>query len=120
MMSRQDLLNAIIDDAQYDLRTRLLDHDQRHKLAGGTFGLEECRMLDDDGIIALRRVADADLDRAMEQNRDDWMWYRWRVVQIDWVINVLSCAYLANGRPPLGDHTQRGMVKVVDILGVRA
>ncbi len=120
MMTRQDLLNAIIDDAQYDLRTGLLGRDHRHKLQGGLHGLEECRMLDDGEILSLRRVADADLDRAMERHRPDWMWYRWRVVQIDWVINVLSCAHVANDRPPLGDHTQRGMDKAVDILGVRA
>lgn len=120
MMTRQDLLNAIVDDAQSDLRMRLLCPDQRDKLEGGLHGLEECRMLDDDGILALRRLADADLDRANEQRLRNWMWYRWRVVQIDWVINVLSGAYIANGRSPLTDPTERGMLKVADILGVRA
>jgi len=120
MMDRQDLLNAIIDDAMYEMRTTMLRIDQRPKLEGGLRGLEECRMLNDDGLLALRRRADADLDRAHDERRPDWMWYRWRLVEIDWVLNVLSCALVANGRLPLADHTQRGMLKVADILGVRA
>lgn len=119
MMDRQDLLNAIVDDAMYEMRTTLLRPDQRNKLDGGMRGLEECRMLDDEGLLRLRRQADADLDQACEDRRPDWLWHRWRLVQIDWVLNVLSCALVANGRPPIAGHTQRGMLKVADILGVR-
>jgi hypothetical protein len=118
MMTRQDLLNAIVDDASCEMRLSYLRPDQKARLDGGLSGLEACRMLDDDGLLELRRDAVEALDKAQAARRPDWTWHRWRLLQIDWVLNVLSCALVANGRPPLAEATGRGMLKAVDILGV--
>ena len=118
MMGRQDLLNAIVDDGETSVRSTYVAIDQRAKLEGSLEGFAGCRMLGDDALLELARSAEAEVEEARREQSPRYVRLRWRQLQIDWVLNVLSAAYHAHGRPPLVAPTARGMAKAADILGV--
>ena len=118
-MTREELLDAIIDDGIEECRHTYLRPDQREKLEGCLEGFDACRGGSDQALLALLAARTAEVHDMMEARimKDYWR-KRCAVLQIAWTLNVLSAAAYAHGRAPLIPPTSRGMAKAAEILGV--
>lgn len=118
-MNRGELLNAIIDDGIEECRHTYLRPDQRQKLEGAIEGFEACRDRTDQELVdTLQRYADL-VRVKMEQRADTYWRHRMGMLQVEWVLNVLSAAAHAQGTPaPMAMHTARGTLRAAAILGI--
>ena len=122
-MDYNGMINAICDDgiaaAKADYRRREPPN-WRIKLEGSVEGFEEARMtVSPDDLKALLTSANKDTEDA--RNREDaryWYW-RCRALEIEWVANVVSAALYSMGLPTVIIPTYRGLMKAVDILGIK-
>lgn len=119
-MERNDFLNAIIDDGQYEIITTYTRPDQALKKEGGHAGFEVCRGQNDDTIMALLIEAKQATQIARDTKADDY----WKIVmyerQIEWVINVLSGRAILTNQTPLVTPTLHGIRKAAGILHIKA
>lgn len=125
-MNRNDLLNAICDDAITEIPLAYPRPDQNNKREGAIAAFEDCRGKSDEEIQALLVQAQVHIhartqSKPLHDRQTDIInyWY-WRMyeLQVEWVLNVLSAARAANGLVPLTAYTARGVLKAADILGV--
>jgi len=117
-MPYQDFLNAIIDDGIESCREAYAGPADAERREGAIRGFEDCRGKTPAELLALKAEADRAIhDKMLEQAADYWFW-RYRSLQVDWTLNVLSAAAHAHGRPAYVAPTARGMLKAADILGV--
>lgn len=118
-MTREELLDAIIDDGVEECRHTYLRPDQREKLEGCLEGFEACRGRTDGELLELLAARTAQVHDMMAAGTTAGYWRaRCAVLQIAWTLNVLSAAAYAHGRAPLIPPTSRGMAKAAEILGV--
>lgn len=117
-MPYADFLNAIVDDGIESCREAYAGPRDADKREGAVRGFEECRGKDPGGLLALRAEADRTVHDKMSAQAPDYWFWRYRALQVEWVLNVLSAAEYAQGREPYVTPTARGLGKAVDILGV--
>jgi hypothetical protein len=117
-MPYRDFLNAVIDDGIEEVREAYAKPGDAGKRDGAIRGFEECRGREPSELLLLQAEADRAVhDKRVAQAADYWYW-RYRALQVGWVLNVLSAAEHAAGREPHVPPTARGMLKAADILGV--
>jgi hypothetical protein len=117
-MDRNDLLNSVIDDGIEEVRHLYTRPDQKDKHDGAMEGFEACRGLSDSKLLALFKQAQANTLAARAAQAKDYWRVRYKELQVEWVLDVLSAAMLNDGQQPLITPTGRGMKKAADILGV--
>lgn len=122
-MSRNDLLNAVIDDGIYELTTMYTRPNQKIKRDGGIEGFEACRGKSNEELLLLLKEAQRKTRQKQEEcleKKSDIIDDYWGVVmyerQIEWTLNVLSAAMYAHGLSPVVSPTARGMRKAAEIL----
>lgn len=116
-MNYGHFLGRVIDDG-IEAAKRDYAHKPRH-LAGALRGFEECRGLLPDDIGELLREANMrQADAGYNRAKDYWFW-SCRGAEIWWVANVISAAHQSMGKPTIITPTARGMLKAMEILGVR-
>jgi hypothetical protein len=117
-MSYADFVARIIDDGIQSCRDAYPAPEQDEKREGAIRGFEDCRGKTPDELLVLKAEADRTvMQKMLERTADYWYW-RYRSLQVEWVLNVLSAAEHANGRPVHVPPTARGLRKAADILGV--
>lgn len=117
-MPYADFLNAIVDDGIESCREAYAAPKDRMKRDGAIQGFEDCRGKSPPELLALKAEADRAVhDKMLAQAPDYWFW-RYRSLQVEWTLNVLSAAEHANGRRPHVTPTVRGLRKAAEILGV--
>ena len=119
-MPYADFLNAVIDDGIEECREAYMAPEDSLKREGAVRGFEDCRGKSPREILALRDEADSTVREKMLAKAPDYWSWRYRALQVEWVLNVLSAAEYAQGRKPYVNPTARGLGKAVDILGLRS
>jgi hypothetical protein len=128
-MTYEALLDRIIADGITEVREAYADPEDHHKRDGAIEGFEACRGKNPTELVELwaaaerqgqqifrnRSVADASSDA-----KDYWK-QRYKVLQIEFILNVVSVGLTQSGLPPLLTHlpTARGAMKYAEIVGVQ-
>jgi hypothetical protein len=114
------LIDRIITDGIAEVREAYADPAEHHKRDGAIEGFEACRGKAPSEIVALWRAAEDQAHQIMRSDpRDtkDYWRQRYKVLQLEWVLNVISVAL---GRSLLSHlPTARGALKYAAIVGVR-
>ena len=129
-MNYEALLDRIIDDGIAEVREAYAAPKDHHKRDGAIEGFEACRKKTPAEIVALlshaERVAaqiarDSRATSADDAAVHDYWRQCYKVMQIEFVCNVVSVGLVNSGKPPLLAHlpTMRGAVKYASIVGVR-
>jgi hypothetical protein len=117
------LLERIIDDGIAEVREAYADPEDHHKRDGAIEGFEACRGKTPSELVELwsaaerqsaqMHVADCDIRAYWKQ--------RYKALQLEWCLNVISVGFVSSGQPPLLGHlpTARGAMKYAEIVGVR-
>jgi hypothetical protein len=121
------ILDRIIADGIAEVRVAYADPKDHHKRDGAIEGFEACRGKSPAELVAIwtegarqcqqiRRTADA----SDEHVKNYWK-QRYKTLQIEWILNVISVGLTNSGQPPLLSHlpTARGAMKYAQIVGVR-
>jgi len=120
-MSRNELLNATIDDGIYEITTIYTRPNQKIKREGGIAGFEACRGKSDEELLALLRQAKLNTRRVKDEEGVEQYWGAVMYErQIEWTLNVLSAAMHAHNMPPLIPPTALGLRKAIDVLGIQS
>jgi hypothetical protein len=114
-----DALNAIIDDGIEAARLDYVGKTDKPKLDGAIAGFEECRGKSPIEIAVLLAKARNDTEEKFRNESPDYWYWRCRELEIEWVANVLSVMLLQQDLPVIVQPTLRGMLKAMDILGVK-
>ena len=131
MTSYNQLLDRVISDGIAEVREAYDDPKNHHKRDGAIEGFEECRGKSPSALVTLWFAAEqhaeqilrkhhetdiALIDNADGDPRDYWR-QRYKAMQIEWVLNVLSVGL---SRPLLAHlPTYRAAMKYAEIVGVR-
>lgn len=113
------LLDRVISDGILEVRVTYAEPENHHKRDGAIEGFEACREKLPAQIVELWRAANQ-----IKPDGDDLPAYwrqRYKALQIEWVLNVLSVGLQALHKPPLLSHlpTARAVMKYVEIVGLR-
>lgn len=117
MINYGSFLGRAIDDG-IEAAKRDYAHKPRH-LAGALRGFEECRGLLPDDIGELLAEANERAAQAGYARAGDYRYWNCRAAEVWWVANVISAAHQSMGKPTIITPTARGMLKAMEILGVR-
>ena len=124
------LLDRIITDGIVEVREAYADLKEHHKRDGAIEGFEACRGKSPSDLVTLWSEAEkiaAQIARERRENAPDngdvtdyWR-QRYKALQIEWVLNVISVGLITSGQPPLLGYlpTARGAMKYAEIVGVR-
>ena len=125
-MTYQDFLTKVIDEGIAEVRKHYTAEKDRHKLEGAEAGFELCRgktpvvLLHE--LVKAREASRDAMSGTIEEGGDETLKSYWKLryteLQVEWVLNVLSAGFLANGVQPLVPVTARGMMAAGRILGV--
>jgi hypothetical protein len=125
------LLDRVISDGIAEVREEYADPKVHHKRDGAIEGFETCRGKTPSDLVALWFAAEQraeqllrerhETDIALTDNSDgdahDYWRQRYKAMQIEWVLNVLSVGL---SRPLLAHlPTYRGAMKYAEIVGVQ-
>ena len=123
-MTYFQLLDRVISDGIAEVSEAYADPKDHHKRDGAIDGFEACREKSPAELVTLcahaerlaAQTASADDDAVREYWRQ-----RYKVLQIEWVCNVVSVGLVNSGQAPLLAHlpTARGAMKYAAIVGVR-
>ena len=123
----EQLLDRIIADGIAEVREAYADPKDRHKRDGAIDGFEACRGKSPANLVALLSEADKIAGQIKRDHHEtsfgdatDYWRQRYKVLQIEWVCNVVSVGLVSNGQPPLLGHlpTARGAMKYASIVGI--
>jgi hypothetical protein len=119
-MTYHQLVDRIIADGIAEVREAYADPEDHHKRDGAIEGFEACRGKAPSEIVELWRAAEDQAHQIMRSDpRDtkDYWRQRYKVLQLEWVLNVISVGL---GRSLLSHlPTARGALKYATIVGVR-
>lgn len=132
MTTYDQLLDRIIADGIAEVRVAYADPKEHHKRDGAIEGFEACRGKSPTELVAIwtkgerqcqqiRRTANASTANASDEHVKDYWKQRYKALQVEWVLNVISVGLTNSGQPPLLGHlpTARGAMKYAQIVGVR-
>ena len=143
-MTYEALLDRIISDGIAEVREAYADPKEHHKRDGAIDGFEACRDRAPGDLVALWTEAErgaeqivrdmredarrsalgdrprSDLSAASSGDATDYWRQRYKVLQIEWVCNVVSVGLVNSGQPALLGHlpTARAAMKYAAIVGV--
>lgn len=122
-MTYHQLLERIIAEGIAEVREAYADPEDHHKRDGAIEGFEACRDKAPSEIVELWRAAEDQAHQVMQADRGasrdakDYWRQRYKVLQLEFVLNVISVGL---GRPLLAHlPTARGALKYAAIVGVR-
>lgn len=117
-MPYPDFLNAVIDDAETDVRAHLDRPNQNFRREGALDGLAACRDQSPADLANLLSKAKRRTEVSQKRREVDYWFWRERELQIGWVLGVMSAGLdIAGHRPPAG-YTGRQYLKAADIFGM--
>ena len=114
----KQLLDRVISDGIVAAR---IDYaDKPYHLSGAVDGFEACRNKTVLEIIEIHKIAERQAREAHARSTDDYWAKRCYVLEVEWILNVLSVGFTKLGFPPLLPHlpTARAVLKYADIVGV--
>lgn len=118
-MTYDQLIDRIIADGIAEVRVTYADPKDHHKRDGAIEGFEACRGKTPIEIVALWTAAEQECSPARAENMGDQDYWRsrYKALQIEFVLNVVSVGL----NQPLLAHlpTYRGAMKYAEIVGVR-
>lgn len=130
-MNYPEFLKQIIDSGIEAVKEDYKNRDNDDYLKGSIAGFEACRDKLPQELVGIYEIANKkaydeqffehDLnDLGIKRERGYW-WYRCYVLEVEWVINVVSAMLVNNGSPSLMSHlpTARGMMRAAEILGIK-
>lgn len=88
------------------------------RLAGAINGLEACRGKSPLKLIPIWQFSNKKAFYARENNSPNYWFWRCRTMEIDWVLNNVSCFLYMNGIAFPWQATSRGFMNVSSILGL--
>ena len=118
-MSFEDFLNEVIDRgiaaAKEDYKDETSD-----KLLGSVAGFEACRRKSPLDLLEVYAESQEYAKEAMFQRAENYWYFRCYQMEVEWVLNCVSCLRINNGHEPLLSHlpTCNAMVLVSKIVGV--
>lgn len=124
-MTYETLLDRIISDGIAEVREAYADPEEHHKRDGAIEGFDECRGKEPAELVECWHAANERATQIMRDNHRDaktdnrnyWR-QRYKVLQLEFVLNVLSVGL---SRPLLAHlPTYRGAMKYAEICGVGA
>lgn len=122
-MTFHQLLDRVIADGIAEVREAYAYPEDHHKRDGAIEGFEACRGKAPSEIVELWRAAEDQAhqimraDRSASRDDKDYWRQRYKVLQLEFVLNVISVGL---GRPLLAHlPTARGAMKYAAIAGVR-
>ena len=113
-----DALNHIIDDGIEAARGDYRKPADKLKLDGSIQGFEDCRNKSPAEIKDLLVKASQAANEKHRDRADDYWYWRCRVLEVEWVANVLSHILVTNSYPAISMMTARGGLKAAEIIGV--
>lgn len=121
MTTYEQLLERIISEGIAEVRETYADPKDHHKRDGAIEGFEACRGKTSSDLVLLWSEA----ERSAATTRGDAEAYwkaRYKALQIEWCLNVLSVGLRICGQDPLLSHlpTARAAMKYAEIVGVRS
>lgn len=127
-MTYDQLIERLITDGIAEVREAYADPKNHHKRDGAIEGFEACRGKTPAELIELLRSADKDAMAVAHGHRGasdeplDYWRLRYKSLQIEFVLNVLSVGLTNSGHAPLLAHlpTYRGTMKYAEIVGVQS
>lgn len=114
-----DALNAVIDDGIEAARLDYTKPDDKLKLDGSIRGFEECRGKTPVQLAVQLAIARGRAQQAHRQRAADYWYWQCRAAETEWVANVVSVLLLQQNLPVIVQPTVRGMLKAMDIVGVK-
>lgn len=127
-MTYDQLIDQIIADGIAEVRVAYADPSEHHKRDGAIEGFEACRGKTPAELVELWREAEDEAHRITRLNVDGvafmkaayWK-QRYKALQIEFVLNVVSVGLVNSGKAPLLGHlpTARGAMQYAKIVGVR-
>jgi hypothetical protein len=122
-MTYHQLVDRIVNDGIAEVREAYADPENHHKRDGAIEGFEACRGKAPSEIVELWRTAEdqahqiAREDRSASRDAKDYWRQRYKTLQIEFALNVISAAL---GQSLLSHlPTARGALKYAAIVGVR-
>jgi hypothetical protein len=130
----EDLLARVIADGIAEVREAYADPKDHHKRDGAIEGFEACRGKTPPELLELWAEAERQVQQlfrqslaqivAGERNRsgaENYWKQRYKALQLEFVLNVVSVGLGQDGLPPLLAHlpTARGAMKYAALVGVR-
>ena len=115
-------INRVCADGIAAAKAHYSRPDQADKLKGSIEGYELCQGIEHtDHLMEALHKANARAMKAFGDQADDYWRWSCRVAVIEWVCNVVSAAFVANGFQALGPRwpTGHAMIKTANILGAR-
>lgn len=126
-MTYDQLLEKIIADGIAEVRAAYADPKDHHKRDGAIEGFEACRGKTPEQLVALWKASEDECVQIREESlegKEGHMQRYWRAryktLQFEFAMNVISAGLVSLGRPPLLSYlpTARGMMKYAAIVGV--
>lgn len=120
-MTYEELLDRILSDGIAEVREAYAAPEDHHKRDGAIEGFEACRGKSPTDLVALWTEAERSAKQVMRGDARDYWRCRYKALQVEFVLNVVSVGLVGNGSPPLLAHlpTARGAMKYAAIVGVR-
>lgn len=127
MMTYEQLIDRIITDGIQEVQTLYAAPEDHPKRDGAIAGFEACRGKTAPELVTLWAEAERETRQiriACQESRrtiQDYWQSRYKVLQIEFVCNVVSVGLTNNGQAPLLTHqpTARGALKYAAIVGTR-
>jgi len=121
-MTYEQLIDRIISDGIAEVTEAYSDPKEHHKRDGAIEGFEACRGKTPEQIVILWSAAEREgslmrsASKASEEDIKDYWRCRYKVLQIEWCLNVLSVGL----SKPLLSHlpTTSAALKYAEIVGV--
>jgi hypothetical protein len=120
-MTYEQLLERLISDGIAEVREAYADPKDHHKRDGAIDGFEACRGKSPSDLVALYQSAERQAHEAYREEVTDYWRGRYFVLQVEFVLNVVSVGSVQQGGLPLLGWlpTARGAMKYAEIVGVR-
>ena len=121
------LLDRIIAEGIAEVREAYADPKEHHKRDGAIEGFEACRGKSPADLVELLSAAEKIAEQIKRDHHvpsfgdaTDYWRQRYKVLQIEFVCNVVSVGLVTSGQPPLRMYlpTARGAMKYAEIVGV--
>jgi hypothetical protein len=111
----EEVINVGIASAKEDYKNDKPDH-----LEGSIAGFEACRGKNPNELIEVWKEAAEYMSKAFNARADNYWYFRCYQLEVEWVMNCVSCLLINNGDQPLLSHlpTCNAMTLVSKIVGV--
>lgn len=120
-MNYTDFLNEVINIGIESARRDYKDETKPDQLEGSIAGFEACRGKEPVELLEVFRQGHEYANKAYFDRADNYWYFRCYQLEVEWVLNCVSCLLVNEGREPLLSHlpTCNAMMLVAKIVGVK-